>query len=73
MRITKIERKQETENYNYTLITFKTWWGQKFTKNCITKEILSSTKYAASGNIISFDLWEVVKAFLETGENIHNY
>jgi hypothetical protein len=73
MRITRIERKQETENYNYTLITFKTWWGEKFTRNCVSEKIMDSTKYAASGLSIDVPLWRVVRAFLETGDNIHNY
>ena len=73
MRITRIERKQETENYNYTLITFKTWWGKKFIRNCISEKRSITTSYAESGNSIDTFLWSVVSAFLETGENIHNY
>jgi phage terminase large subunit len=73
MRITRIERKQETENYNYTLITFKNWLGEKFIRHCVTEKKSISTKYVASGASIDSFLWEVVKAFLETGDNIHNY
>jgi len=73
MKIVTIERKQETENYNYTLITFKNWWGEKFTSDCVTRKKSISTQYAASGISIDTHLWEVVTAFLETGDNIHNY
>lgn len=73
MKIIRIERKQETEKENYTLITFKTWWGRKFTELCITPKKSIHTDYAKKGTIIDPSLWEVVKAFLRTGDKVHEY
>jgi hypothetical protein len=73
MKILKIEQKQKTEKEDYTLITFKTWWGRKFTEVCITSNWNISTDYAKSGESIPVSLWPVVKAFLRTNDKSHKY
>lgn len=73
MTIVKIERKQKTESEDYTLITFKTWWGGKFTETCITPSWGLGTNYAKNGNSIDALLWSVVKGFLRTGDDAHEY
>ena len=73
MKIVKIERKQKTEKEDYTLITFKTWWGKEFAEICITPNWNIGTKYAKDGNNIDVLLWSVVKGFLRTGDDVHEY
>jgi hypothetical protein len=73
MRILKIERKQKTEKEDYTLITFRTWWGKEFTEICITPNWNTGTHYAKNGNNIAISLWDVVKSFLRTGDEMHEY
>lgn len=73
MKIIRIERKQKTEKEDYTLITFKTWWGKEFIETCITPNWNINTEYAKNGRSISFSLWEVVKSFLRTGDKVHEY
>ena len=73
MKILKIERKQKTEKEDYTLITFKTWWGNEFTETCITPNWNIGTCYAKNGGSIDVSLWEIVKGFLRTNDNIHEY
>lgn len=73
MKILRIERKQETEEENYTLITFKTFWGRVFTETCVTPMDSSYTGYAKNGDWLGVPLWDTVKSFLRTGDEVHDY
>ncbi len=73
MKIVKIIRKQRTSEEDYTLITFKTWWGKEFTELCISPDRRNSTHYAKNGIKISVSLWDVVRSFLRTSDEIHEY
>ena len=80
MRIIKIERKTKTDKYDFTLITFEREYSEWFSKKtevvshmCITPNWSSGTYYASSGIYIGSNLWGTVKAFLETGDEVHEY
>ena len=80
MEIVRIERKQKTEREDYTLITFKEtyykWFKKKtrtFTETCITPNWNIGTDFAKTGRSIETSLWDVVKSFLNTGDDIHEY
>ena len=73
MNIVKIERKQKTEKEDYTLITFKTWWGKNFKETCITPNWNSNTYYAKNGSNLPLPMWEIIKGFLRTNDEIHEY
>jgi hypothetical protein len=73
MKILRIERKQKTEKEDYTLITFRVWWGKEFTETCITPNWNLNTYYAKNGESIPVSLWDVVKGFLRTGDTVHEY
>ncbi|WP_394749598.1 hypothetical protein [Spongiimicrobium salis] len=73
MKIIRIERKQKTEKEDYTLITFKTWWGKEFTETCVTPNWNLGTSYAKNGRRIPYSLWEIVKGFLRTEDDVHEY
>jgi hypothetical protein len=73
MKIIKIERLSKTKEEDYTLITFRTWYGTNIVKKCITPNWNLHTFYADNGKDIPIALWVVVKAFLKTEDNIHNY
>ena len=73
MKIIKIEQKQKTNKEDYTLITFKTWWGNRYTETCITPNWNLHTFYAKDGSSLPVSMWEIVKGFLRTGDKIHEY
>jgi len=73
MKIVQIERLQETVREDYTLITFRTWWGKEFSEICITPNWNIGTDFASSGMSIGVSLWPVVKGFLNTSDKMHNY
>lgn len=73
MRIIKIERLSTTKEEDYTLITFKTWYGTIIVRKCITPNWNLHTFYADDGRDIPIPLWVVVKGFLRTTDKIHNY
>ena len=73
MEILKIERKQKTEKEDYTLITFKTWWGKEVTETCITPNWNFNTYYAKNGIGLPTSMWGIIKGFLRTNDEIHEY
>jgi hypothetical protein len=73
MKILSIKRLEKTESEDYTLITFKNWWGTKFTEICITPNWNLNTDYAKNGKNIEVSLWKTVKAFLRTNQIYHEY
>lgn len=73
MKILKIELINKTEKEDYTLITFKKWYGKPFTKTCLTKHDSIRTRYADTGKPIPVQFWHVVKAFIRAGNKFHEY
>ena len=80
MKILIIERKQKTEHEEFTLITFKGFWGKIFTETCITpinglggRGGYNGTIYASTGESIPVSLWDVVNSFLRTNDECHDY
>jgi hypothetical protein len=73
MKIVKIERKQKTEKEDYTLITFKTWWGKEFKETFITPNWNINTYYAKNGRSLPVSMWKIIKSFLRTKDEIHEY
>jgi len=73
MEIIKIVHHKKTTEEDYTLITFKTWWGKEFTEVCTTPNWNVNTTYAKNGNHIPILLWAIVKAFIRTGDKTHEY
>lgn len=73
MIIQKIIRKQETTDEIYTEITFKGLWTKPFTEICITSKYNIGTYFCKNGESIDVIFWDIVKAFLRTGEPFHTY
>lgn len=73
MRIIKIERLKETSEEHFTIITYKNFWGRTKVDTFITRKYNISTIYAKTGKKIDTTLWEVVDAFIRTGDQFHEY
>ena len=73
MVIIRISRNYITNDEDYTLITFKTWYGKKFSEVCITPKLNNNTYYAKNGKNIPKSFWLVVKCFLRTDDENHAY
>jgi hypothetical protein len=69
MKLIWIERKEETDNYQFTKAKFKPLWGEEFISTCVTEKGMSCTKYFDSGNDIPVSLWTPFIAFLESDLN----
>lgn len=73
MKILQLKKIKKTEEEDYIAITFKTWYGKEFTELCITQNWSSRTIYAKNGKWIPMNLWNVVKGFIRTNDEIHKY
>lgn len=69
MRLTKIEKLEETDTYWITKASFKTcntWFGKEYVEICISKKKMSSTQFFSTGKNLPVELWEPFRAFLES-------
>ena len=73
MKILKIKHYKKTEKEDYVVIVFINTWGFKNMEVCIKPNWNINTYYAKSGKDIPIELWQVVEAFINTGDKIHEY
>lgn len=66
MKIKSIERLESTSDEDFTLITFKPFMKEEFTKKCMTPNWNINTYFCDSGEDIPIKFWNIVKAFLRT-------